>query len=64
MSKTQAQRDAVMAWLVADLDANADKVTVLFDHHPAYTAGNHHGESRFLQCGNRPRQGVPRRRDR
>lgn len=41
---TQAQRDAVRAWLISDLDAHVNQVTVLYDHQPAYTAGPHHGE--------------------
>ena len=45
MTRTQAEKDAVRNWLIADLDANTAKVTVVFDHHPAYTAGDHHGAS-------------------
>jgi hypothetical protein len=41
---TQAQRDAVRNWLIADLDSHVSQVTVLYDHQPAYTAGPHHGE--------------------
>lgn len=44
-SPTQAETDAVRNWLITDLDANTNRVTVVFDHHPAYTAGPHHGES-------------------
>ncbi len=42
---TAAEVAAVESWLVTDLDANRDKVTIVYDHHPAYTAGPHHGES-------------------
>lgn len=42
---TQAQKDAVRNWLIADLDAHVGQVTVVYDHHPAYTAGPHRGES-------------------
>jgi hypothetical protein len=43
-SPTQAQIDSVRNWLITDLDANTDRVTILFEHHPAYTGGAHHGE--------------------
>ena len=43
-SPTQTQIDSVRNWLITDLDANTNRVTILFDHHPAYTAGPHHGE--------------------
>lgn len=45
MTTTQAQKDAVRAWLTADLDAHVNQVTVVYDHHPAYTAGPHRSES-------------------
>jgi hypothetical protein len=38
------QQELVRAWLTADLDAHVNQVTVVYDHHPAYTAGPHHGE--------------------
>jgi hypothetical protein len=44
MSTTQAEKDAVGKWLISDLDANTSKVTVVFEHDPAYTAGDHHGQ--------------------
>jgi hypothetical protein len=44
MSTPQAEKDAVRDWLIADLDTHVSQVTVVYDHHPAYTAGPHHGE--------------------
>jgi hypothetical protein len=41
---TQTQIDSVRNWLITDLDANTDRVTIVIEHHPAFTAGEHHGE--------------------
>jgi hypothetical protein len=42
---TQAEKDAVRNWLIADLDAHVGQVTVITTHQPAYTGGPHHGET-------------------
>ncbi len=39
-----AQKTAIRDWLLADLDARVNAVTVVFDHHPAFTAGPHMNE--------------------
>ena len=45
IATSQAHKDAIRSWLIADLDAHVSHVTVVYDHHPAYTAGPHHGET-------------------
>lgn len=44
MSTPTSQKDAIRNWLISDLDSHVNEVTVVFDHHPAYTGGPHRGE--------------------